>query len=333
LLPIVADSYLIDDLTGQGAEMTEIDPQVPWTHEQWARVNQVVQEEASRARVAASFLPLFGPLPSSTDFVRREALVYNASGAGEITLADTDTAKLPTLQIKVHVRGAQMSDPELASVLAMFRRAANLIARVEDALVFNGQPGPGMPPDGAPQDVGQVLGGDESRGLLASDEELHDDPDLPRNTVEADGGDLVRAVSKSIGDLENNGHFGPFAVVLGQDLFVAAQTPEANSMVLPQDRIVPLLGGGSLLRSTTLPSNKGVVVALGGAPVELVVATDLNVAFLQITTDPTFVLRAFEKVALRIKEPDAIVALVPPADAAGEAEAQAKPSRRRRGRP
>jgi hypothetical protein len=63
LLPIVADSYLIDDLTGQGAEMTEIDPQVPWTHEQWARVNQVVQEEASRARVAASFLPLFGPLP------------------------------------------------------------------------------------------------------------------------------------------------------------------------------------------------------------------------------------------------------------------------------
>jgi uncharacterized linocin/CFP29 family protein len=314
LLPIVADSYLIDDLTGQGAEMTEIDPQVPWTHEQWARVNQVVQEEASRARVAASFLPLFGPLPSSTDFVRREALVYNASGAGEITLADTDTAKLPTLQIKVHVRGAQMSDPELASVLAMFRRAANLIARVEDALVFNGQPGPGMPPDGAPQDVGQVLGGDESRGLLASDEELHDDPDLPRNTVEADGGDLVRAVSKSIGDLENNGHFGPFAVVLGQDLFVAAQTPEANSMVLPQDRIVPL----------------------GGAPVELVVATDLNVAFLQITTDPTFVLRAFEKVALRIKEPDAIVALVPPAEAggaAGEAEAQAKPSRRRRGRP
>jgi uncharacterized linocin/CFP29 family protein len=316
--------------------MTEIDPQVPWTHEQWARVNQVVQEEASRARVAASFLPLYGPLPSSTDFVRREALAYNVKEAGEITLVDTDTAKLPTLQIKVHVRGAQMSDPELTSVLAMFRRAANLIARMEDALVFNGQSGPDAPPEGAVPDVGQILGGEKSRGLLASDEELDDDEDLPRNTVEADGQDLVRAVSKSIGDLEDNGHFGPFAVVLGQDLFVAAQTPEPNSMVLPQDRIVPLLGGGSLLRSTTLPSNKGVVVALGGAPVELVVATDLNVAFLQITTDPTFVLRAFEKVALRIKELDAIVALVPPADsggtAAGEAQAQARPSRRRRGR-
>ena len=47
------------------------DSQVPWTDEQWARVNQVIQEEASRARVAATFLPLYGPLPADTDFVRR----------------------------------------------------------------------------------------------------------------------------------------------------------------------------------------------------------------------------------------------------------------------
>ena len=50
------------------------DPQVPWTDEQWARVNQVIQEEASRARVAASFLPLSGPLPPDTDFVREEII-------------------------------------------------------------------------------------------------------------------------------------------------------------------------------------------------------------------------------------------------------------------
>ena len=40
------------------------DPQVPWTDEQWGRVNQVIQEEAKRARVAATFLPLYGPLPA-----------------------------------------------------------------------------------------------------------------------------------------------------------------------------------------------------------------------------------------------------------------------------
>ena len=79
--------------------------------------------------------------------------------------------------------------------------------------------------------------------------------------------------------------------------------------MLPQDRIIPFLGGGSLLRSSTLPANSGVVVALGGAPVELVVATDVSLNFLQVTTDPMFVFRVFEKIVLRIKEPDAIVSL------------------------
>jgi hypothetical protein len=59
-----------------GTEMTTNNPQAPWTDEQWARANQVIQEEASRARVAATFLPLIGPLPGSTDFVRQEVIRY-----------------------------------------------------------------------------------------------------------------------------------------------------------------------------------------------------------------------------------------------------------------
>ena len=56
--------------------MTTDNPQVPWTDEQWARVNKVVQEEASRARMAATFLPLLGPLPGDTDFVREELIQF-----------------------------------------------------------------------------------------------------------------------------------------------------------------------------------------------------------------------------------------------------------------
>jgi uncharacterized linocin/CFP29 family protein len=82
---------------------------------------------------------------------------------------------------------------------------------------------------------------------------------------------------------------------------------------LPQDRILPFLGGGPLLRSSTLnvaPGvRSGVVVALGGEPVELVIATDVCVQFLQVTTDPNFVFRVCEKMALRIKEPEAIIRL------------------------
>ena len=73
------------------------DPQVPWTDEQWARVDQIIQEEASRARVAATFLPLTGPLPADTDFVRAQII---ASGA-PLTIQDRDTIQLATLQVKV----------------------------------------------------------------------------------------------------------------------------------------------------------------------------------------------------------------------------------------
>ncbi len=81
---------------------------------------------------------------------------------------------------------------------------------------------------------------------------------------------------------------------------------------MPQDRIIPFLGGGPLLRSSTLDALRGftgLVVALGGAPVELVVATDVSLQFLQVTSEPTFIFRVYEKIALRIREPRAIAQL------------------------
>lgn len=301
------------------------DPQVPWTDEQWARVNQVIQEEASRARVAATFLPLYGPLPPDTDFVPAAVISYPGRPQGapppeRIAIADETTIQLATLQVKVDVRAAQMADPDMTSVLALFRRAANVLARLEDAVVFNGlianQPNlpPLAPPPaaliGLPQ-IWEIRGGQPLNGLLGPPGSLFVQVQLrplPGPPPAPVGPDLVPAVSAAIGQLEGSGHFGPFAVVLDQNFFLAVQTPDYG-LVLPQDRIVPFLGGGSLLRSSTLPPNSGVVVALGGAPVELVVAADVSPQFLQVTNEPRYLFRVREKMALRIKEADAIARL------------------------
>jgi uncharacterized linocin/CFP29 family protein len=295
--------------------MTANNPQVPWTDEQWARVNQVIQEEARRGRVAASFLPLYGPLPAEADFVRRELISYQPWPAAQqpppnrIEIDDRRTWQLATLQVRVRVRGAQMADPEMTSVLALFRRAANVLTRLEDAVIFNGLgPDPMLPGRFAPppvpglQPIWEITGGERVRGLLdRANRLIRIGP--PR------GNRLVSAVSRAIGILENSGHFGPFALVLDQALFTIAQTPDPNSLVLPQDRIIPFLGGGSMLRSTTLPPVRGVVVALGGAPVEIVVAKDMCLEFLQLTHEPVFIFRVCEKMVLRIKESAAIVTL------------------------
>src|SRR3984957_5291720 len=328
------------------------DPQVPWSDEQWARVNQVVQEEAKRARVAATFLPLYGPLDADADFVRKQDIWYAGFGvtrtaaAAEANTAlqafsdamtaanyaaalaaqqryataeaivgrqplgidDRDTIRLATLQVMVPVRNAQMADPELSSALALFRRAANVVARLEDAVVFRGLArspvaraalGPYQPPGGLVglPDIWQISGALAARGLWSRAV-----PPAQRIRIQlmpaiTRGNRLVSAISAAIGRLEGNGHFGPFAVVLGQRLFLVAQTPDPTSLVLPQDRIIPFLGGGPLLRSSTLDDFNqfsGVVVALGGAPVELVVATDVCLQFLQVTADPVFFFRVSE---------------------------------------
>src|SRR5215831_8790023 len=134
------------DELAQGADMTAYNAQVPWTDEQCARVNKVIQEEASRARVAATFLPLYGPLSADADFVRAGRINYpplpqpdvRQRQTQQIRINDTTVIQLATLQVKVYVRPAQMADPELTSVLALFRRAANVVARLEDAVIFRG---------------------------------------------------------------------------------------------------------------------------------------------------------------------------------------------------
>jgi uncharacterized linocin/CFP29 family protein len=299
------------------SEMTTDNPQVPWTDEQWARVNKAIQEEASRARVAATFLPLLGPLPGDTDFVREEVIPRDA-----ITIQDRRVIQLATLQVKVRVRGAQMADPEMTSVLSLFRRAANVLARLEDAVVFRGlvpdraHPGQFAPPMNVgpppPRRIWEITGGQVSHGLWRNPLPLQaQQVNIQLQQPDRDAR-LVGGIAEAIGRLEERGHFGPFAVVLDQAMFLVAQSP-TDALVLPQDRILPFLGGGPLLRSSTLDVapglRSGVVVALGGEPVELVIATDLCVQFLQVTDEPNFVFRVCEKMALRIKEPDAIIRL------------------------
>jgi uncharacterized linocin/CFP29 family protein len=317
-------------------------PEVPWTDEQWARVNQVIQEEAGHARIAASFLPLYGPLPPDTDFIRREEIEDDET---PIRVADRQIIQLATLQVRISVRGAQMADPELSSVLALFRRAANVLGRLEDAIVFNGQIGPGegpphgAPPQGARPYIWQVHGGQESPGLFRAAAQEQDVRVVTPPFGPPDY-DMVTAVSSAIGRLEHDGYFGPFAVVLGQRFFLSAQTPSIG-LVLPQDRIIPFLGGGPLLRSTVLEPRQGVVVALGGSPVELVISKDVSLQFLQLTDHPRYHFRVYEKMALRIKATEAIMRLVPApgADQAVEAgaaspaniAANARPAQRRGG--
>jgi uncharacterized linocin/CFP29 family protein len=319
-----------------------------WTDEQWSRISKVVVEEAQKARVAAKFLPLFGPVDPSLVAVPNLRLgnvpvpPYAPQKAQNRLFVDSSPETyLATISILVSLANHEAADPELSAALVAFRRAAVTIARIEDALIFNGQnardlaPQPTFPGGwlaGLPR-IFTVTGGARQPGLVPENVKPNLTPPpgavLPRVSVPIEplpplpwvfpdrqsnlaawGETIVSAIIAAIGSLEGNGHSGPFACFLSPDTYEAVHTPTDN-LVLPRDRILPFLGGDYLQRSNTIPNGYGIVVALGGAPAEIVVASDISVVYLQQTGEPKYLFRVSEKIALRVKEWDAVAVLHP----------------------
>lgn len=286
-----------------------------WTEEQWNRIGQVVAEEAQKARVGARVLPVVGNVdPSATavpSFRVQRSANRNPPPDQRLAVDSDPTLPLTTLAINVPLRSQEMSDPALNAALAMFRRAANYVARLEDTLVFNGIPFPAGAADGIPP-VFDVSNDHAASGIVAGPLPLARlfQPIAaagPGPGAPITGNDVVNAVIAAINRAERAGQLGPYACILSHALFELVCSP-TDAMVLPRDRLLPFLEG-PLLRCSQIASPWGCVIALSGNPLEIVVSSDIKVRFLQATLEPRYVFRVSERVALRIKEPEAIVIL------------------------
>jgi uncharacterized linocin/CFP29 family protein len=291
--------------------------QFPWTDAQWTQIQETVRDEAKKQRLAASFLPLYGPVPHDAQTVPLQALTLRPDpiGAGDfLEIDDYRTRRLTTLSVRVSLGTAQMAQSDLSSALVAFRHAANLIARAEDRLVLFMSTGQNaLLPAGLNPAI--TTGGDFFEGLLTTAVNDRRTVSLAAPPAGPPGQQLVQAVGTAIGMLEANGHLPPFALVLNTQLFNVAHTPDPlPGLVLPADRIKPWLDGpllrSSLLNWANLP--QGVVVSLADDLVDLVVASEICVRFLQVTTDasPKYVFRVSERFTLRIKQRTAVVAII-----------------------
>jgi len=309
-----------------------------WTEEDWNRISSAVSEEAQKARVCAKILPAVGPEDRSVLAVPRYRLsaAATSAGASELTVDSAPDLYLTKLAVNVSLHSHEVADRSLSAALLMFRRAANVIAHLEDSLIFYGRRstslGPSTKsalnrvPDGLPpvfeitQDSHNVEGlygwqmgpttvGDPGPQLARG--ELIAPPELAppfRAGAQGEGrglGDgVVNVVVNAINAIEKGGYYGPFGCILSHDLFTAICTP-TPSLVLPRDRILPFLEG-PLLRSSVLNPGSGVIISLAGSPVELVLASDVQVKFLQLTAGGRALFRVSERVALRIKDAQAV---------------------------
>jgi uncharacterized linocin/CFP29 family protein len=282
---------------------------VPWTDRQWSQVSQVITDEATKARVAASVLPILSSVPPSTEVVPRERIQNDG------TVDDISTIHLIELSVDVKLSRQQVEEPDLGSALLLFRWAANLVARSEDWVTFNGRPSAAskaafMALEGDPNPPPRhclIRGGRFGvEGLLSQEPERR--YTITEHAVKT-GEKLVPVIVEATSVLEERGYLAPFSVVLGNRLFELAYTPANGSLVLPRDRIEPFVGG-QLLRSGAIDKTSGVVVSLAGEPVDLVVAVDASPQFLYVDNQARYVFRVFERFAPRIKDPAAVVQLI-----------------------
>jgi uncharacterized linocin/CFP29 family protein len=299
-----------------------------WTEEHWNRITTTITEEAQRARVAAQFLPIVGPVERDTLAIPTFATKVkekDSDGSPERLIVESDPDLFITrLAVNVYLRSHEMADPGLGAALQMFRRAANYIARSEDLLIFRGRDKETL---AAPEQMTKPLKivhitqGHGAAGIFETAPKQASKASALVPATKDPGEAAFRIIVAAINAVEERGYFGPFACVLGTKLFEDICSP-TTGLVLPRDRVLPFLQG-PLVRSSAVDDTSGVVIALGGAPVELVVASDIHVRFLQMSPEPRAVFRVSERIALRVKDRQAIQPLegLPPATAAAKAGA------------
>jgi uncharacterized linocin/CFP29 family protein len=112
--------------------MDDRNAQVGWTEAQWNRVREEVLQAWQRVRVAGSFLPIYGPLPPSTQVVPSEVLEPDGS------VDDRATADLVEVALPVRLSRQQIIEEDLSSALLQFRRRATQLGQLEDWFIFNG---------------------------------------------------------------------------------------------------------------------------------------------------------------------------------------------------
>jgi uncharacterized linocin/CFP29 family protein len=132
---------------------------------------------------------------------------------------------------------------------------------------------------------------------------------------------LKDAIVSAITTLDNRGYVAPHVCVFGLGPFLAANRP-LRSGTVPRDRLEPLIGREILHASAIdlLPAgvsaarapdwqNRGLLLSLAGDPVDIAIVAEATPEFRQVDEKGSYIFAIFERFALRIKDPNAIVPL------------------------
>jgi uncharacterized linocin/CFP29 family protein len=264
----------------------------------WDQIDQAVHDEVKRIRVAAKvFLPR--PMPNAMS-VSSDAVVL-----GTMTL---DENTLPFLEISrsFSLTSNQVEqETQLGIAVTLARMAATSVAMAEEICLFGGQ----TPQVTLPPGINFQRRASIREGLLGIAGQAMPVTRPTRNGPGIFGEANFNAVEDGINILLAEGQPGPYALFLSPPRHADTHRSEVPTLVLPADRIKPLVPSG-FHATVGLPADRGLLVSVGGEPTSLVVSQDTITGFTQ-QDDVTglYRFRVFERIQFVARDPRALLRL------------------------
>ena len=211
-----------------------------------------------------------------------------------------------------------------STAVTLATRAANLLMQAEDMIIFRGLSAfdtqfftDNIRFRGTPDNFGllDII----PDGATSSLPELPAEQVIPvpnNGTDQVYGEETFKAVTRGYAILQNNGQYGPYALTLHTIPYADAHAPLINTLIMPADRIKPIMtagfyGSGTLLAnpSGSEPLFTGSLVNVGGNTMDLVVGADATATYTQPDQDGNHRFRVVERIALREKDIGALIRL------------------------
>lgn len=329
---------------------------VPWPKEVWEAIDRHVHDEVMRTRVGAKFLPhrkvdpkttsipsdiiSFPILPGETT----QTLVIDQGATIRLNEIWTEFA-LTTQQVHETAEADDLAD---TAAVTLATRAANYLAQAQDLVIFQGVNAYGTPffnkfvhylPNQFPSDTGLLsypissespaqspstsvpLTGPDPNQVLQIQPVSVTSPVMNEGPGVIYGTSTFAAVALGCSVLQQNGHYGRYALVLHTIPYADLYAPVIG-LVITADRITPLVDAG-LYGTGTLPANvpasvtqtrtgatyTGMLVALDGDSMDLVVGLQASATFMQQDSSGNWRFQILERFALRLKDSTAVIRL------------------------
>ena len=286
----------------------------------WERIQQAVEAETGRTKVVSKVLVPQGPLP---DVVNVPSDIVKSVSDGDIqqlTVEEGRTTGITEPQVQILLTPKQVqSEEELRSGLTLSIRAANLLSQAQDLLLCQGPNALRFEP--LRSRLVQLRNGTPEQGLVSATDEVIEIEPVSRGPKRYGEGTFEK-VALAFGRLQARGFPEPYALLLPSYAYGDAFAPLASTLVTPADRIRALATAGFYTTAGLPPDAPddpangadpeapatGLMLAVGGDTMDLVTAVPPKCAFIQ-EDGRGLVFRIYERFALRIKEPRAIIKL------------------------